>query len=68
MKLSSGQWFLSQYIFQLAANKADLMVLEEEIEVLTKPKGTRIQWEKQQQLQPAKVVKGGHCIDQDPIA
>ena len=29
--------------FQLAANKADLMVLEEEVQVLTKQKGTRIQ-------------------------
>ena len=36
---------LSECTFQLAANKADLMVLEEEVDVLTKQKSTRIQWE-----------------------
>jgi hypothetical protein len=34
---------LSECTFQLAANKADLMVLEEEVDVLTKQKSTRIQ-------------------------
>ena len=37
------QYKIEILLDMLAANKADLMVLEEELEVLTKPKGTRVQ-------------------------
>ena len=37
------QYKIEILLDMLAANKADLTVLEEELEVLTKPKGTRVQ-------------------------